>query len=51
MKEKLELLIAMQEQADNKLSKTHYHDIDNRIIDSFRAAIRTAILSNIAEKE
>ena len=33
MKEKLELSNAMIELADNKISKTHDHDIANRIID------------------
>jgi hypothetical protein len=50
MKEKLELLIAMKELADNKISKTHDHDIANQIIDSFRAAMRTEVFRNISEK-
>ena len=35
MKEKLELLIAMIELADNKISKTQDHDTANKMIDSF----------------
>ena len=50
MKEKLELLIAMLELADNKISKTHDHDTANRIIDSYRAGLRNAEFQNIAEK-
>jgi hypothetical protein len=49
-KEKLELLIAMLELADNKISKTHDHDTANRIIDSYRAGLRNAEFQNIAEK-
>ena len=40
----------MLELADNKISKTHDHDLANRIIDSFRAGLRTAGFQNIAEK-
>ena len=47
---KLELSIAMLELADNKISKTHDHDLANRIIDSFRAGLRTAVFQNITEK-
>ena len=36
MKEKLELSMAMIELADNKIPKTHDHDITNRMIDSDR---------------
>ncbi len=50
MKEKLELLIAIKELADSKISKTHDYDIANQIIDSFRASMRTAVFPNIAEK-
>jgi hypothetical protein len=50
MKEKLELSIAMLELADNKISQTHDHDTANRIIDSYRAGLRTAVFQNIAEK-
>ena len=49
MKQKLELSIAMLELADNKISKTHDHDIANRIIDSFRAGLRNAAFQNIAD--
>ena len=48
MKQKLELSIAMLEQADNKITKTHDQDIANRIIDSFRAGLRNAAFQNIA---
>ena len=50
MRDKLELSIAMLELADNKISKTHEHDIADRMIDSFRAGLRTAVFENIAEK-
>ena len=50
MKEKLELLIAMKELADNKISKTHDHDIANQVIDSYLSSMRTAVFPNIAEK-
>ena len=50
MKQKLELSIAMLEQADNKITKTHDQDIANRIIDSFRAGLRGAAFQNIAER-
>ncbi len=49
MKEKIELLFAMQELADNKLSKDHDHDIASRIIDSARIGLRKANFLNIAE--
>jgi hypothetical protein len=42
MKKILELLIAMKELGDNKISKTYKHDIATQIIDSSRAAIWTA---------
>ena len=51
MKDKLELSIAMLELADNKMSKTHDHDIANRIIGSFRVGLRTAVFENICRKE
>ena len=50
MKEKLELMIAMPQQADNKLSKIHNHDIANCSIDESRAGLRNAVYSKIAEK-
>ena len=50
MKEKLELSIAMIKQADNKITKTHDHDTANRIIDSYRSGLRTALFQNIKEK-
>ena len=49
-REKLELSIAILELADNKISKTHDHDIANRIIDSFQAGLRTEVFQNITEK-
>ena len=50
MNEKLELSIAVIDLADNKIPKTHDHDIANRIVDSFRSGLRTAVFQNIAEK-
>ena len=50
MKQKLELSIAMLEQADNKPTKSHDQDIANRIIDSLRAGLRNAAFQNIAER-
>ena len=40
----------MIELADNKISKTHDHDLANRIIDSFPCGLRTAVFQNFAEK-
>ena len=40
----------MIELAGNTISKTHDHDIVNRIIDSFRDGLRTAVFQKIAEK-
>ena len=53
MKQKLELSIAMLELADNKISKTrtHDHDIANRMIDSFRTGLRNVAFQNIARNE
>ena len=50
MKDKLELSIAILELADKKISKTHDHDIANRMVDSFWAGLRNALFENIAEK-
>ncbi len=50
VKEKMELSIAMQELADNRISKSVDHDIANRIIDSMRAGLRNTTFGNIAEK-
>ena len=50
MKDKLELSLAMLELACNNTSKYQDDEIANRIIDSFRAGLRTAVFENIAEK-
>ena len=51
-KEKLELYLALQELADNKLSKTFDHEISNRVIDSSSmwAGLCTPIFANITDK-
>jgi hypothetical protein len=49
MKEQLELLIAMKELADSKMSKTHDHDIANTIFDSCRFGMWTAVFPNMTE--
>ena len=50
LKEKLELSLAMLELACNNTSKYQDDEIANRIIDSFRAGLRTAVFENIVEK-
>ena len=50
MKEKLEVSLAMLELASNNTSKSQDNEISNRIIDSFRAGLRTAVFENIVEK-
>ncbi len=50
LKEKLELWIAMLEQANNKIFKTHDHCTANRIIDSHLSGLCIAVFQNIAGK-
>jgi hypothetical protein len=47
MKDKLELMISIQELADNKLSKHYDHDIASQIIDSARDQGETLDLENL----